>query len=147
MLVTFFTFLIIIWRLIKNPLNNFLHLRSEKIKDSILKNKQLRDDALQKFQIHNQRLINLDSEIQNIKNNFTKQGEYEFQKLKQETEKVLNLSLRELEFKLKTDIFNFEMRLRHEIAGEVIKKAKNILSHNEQINTKFQNQVIEDISK
>lgn len=144
--VTFIIFLLALWQFIKKPLNDFIYSRSEKIKEMLNKNNTYRDEVFQKLQVCNLRLHNINTEIDEIKNSFKKQSEFEFQKIKQAIENALHQSKKKINLELRTEIFQYEKQLKRELSCRIIKKSKEVLFQNEAIDVKLRHQIVEDIN-
>ena len=145
MLITFMIFLITLRQLTKIPLQHLLQVRHEKIKNLILENEKLRDEACLKLKICKERLFKIEGEINEIKNYFKEQGEHKFRQLKENIKRISDKSLNELNFYFQQEAHNYEKILKQEISTKILEKAKIILSHNKKFDSNLCKQLTRNI--
>jgi F-type H+-transporting ATPase subunit b len=139
-LVTFAIFLAVLIKFAKKPLSDFLLERSLNIKNAIEEARRAKLDAEAKLKQYEQRLLDLDAEISQMRADFQHQGELERARLKQEAEKIAEQIRKESEQSLKAEVAKALQALKQEVAEKILANAQKNLSLNAEFDAKLVNQ-------
>lgn len=83
LMVTFAMFCAIVYASVRRPLGTYLANRSDEVKKALEEAKQARAEAEAKAREYEERLANLDNEIEALKQDFRSRGEAEMRRLEQ----------------------------------------------------------------
>lgn len=146
-LVTFVIFLLIIRHFVKTPLALFLKTRSQEIKTAIEEAKLTRLDAEAKLKQYEQRLLDLDAEILEMKSDSQHQGALEHARLQQEAEKIAAQIRKDSEQTLKAEVSRAILLLKQEIAEKILAKAKQNLNLTSELDARLCHTFVQQTSQ
>lgn len=114
---------------LSKPLKKFLKERSEKIKNAIEEAKKAKEEAEKKARYYDEKLANLQAEIEALKAQYAKEAEEEKERIikdfNEQIERFKERMVKSLEqekLKVKEDVLNELANMAYAIAEEMVKK-------------------------
>lgn len=127
MMVTFATFVAILYASIRRPLGTYLATRSDEVKNALEEAKQARAEAEAKAREYEERLANLDSEIEALKSDFRVRGEAEVRRLEQAGKAAADRIVKDAEDTIAAEVDRAQQALKQEAAKLSLEMAEETL--------------------
>lgn len=124
MIVTFATFLAILYASVRRPLGTYLAARSDEVKKALEEAKQARAEAEAKAREYEERLANLDSEIDALKQDFRSRGEAEMRRLEQAGKHAAERIAKDAEDTIAAELDRAQQALKQEAAKVALELAE-----------------------
>lgn len=127
MIVTFLTFVAIVWASIRRPLGSYIATRSDEVRNALEEAKQARAEAEAKAREYEERLANLDSEIEALKQDFRSRGDAEVRRLEQAGKSAAERIVKDAEDTIAAEMDRAQHALKQEAAKLSLEMAEETL--------------------
>ncbi len=127
MMVTFATFLAILYASIRRPLTTYLSARSDEVRHALEEAKQARAEAEAKAREYEERLANLDAEVDALKQDFRARGEAELRRLEQAGKATAERIAKDAEDTIAAEMDRAQQALKQEAAKLSLEMAEETL--------------------
>lgn len=127
MIVTFLVFVAILVASVRRPLGSYLAARSDEVKKALEEAKQARADAEARAREYEERLANLDSEIESLKQDFRSRGDAEVRRLEQAGKAAADRVVKDAEDTIAAEYDRAQHALKQEAAKLSLELAEETL--------------------
>lgn len=127
MTVTFLIFVAIVAASVRRPLGGYLAARSDEVKKALEEAKQARADAEARAREYEERLANLDSEIEALKQDFRSRGDAEMRRLEQAGKAAADRVVKDAEDTIAAEYDRAQHALKQEAARLSLEMAEETL--------------------
>lgn len=126
-IINFAILIFLLFKLLRKPLTEFLEKRHLQVKEELQKARELSEAAEKLYQDAQQRLANMDKEIQSIREQMLKEVEEEKKRLMEEAEKKAAIMRAQAEQELTEEMEQLKEKLREKVALEALALAEKLV--------------------
>ena len=129
-IINFAILIFLLIKFLRNPLREFLEKRHNEVKEELQRARDLSAAAEKTYQEAQERLANMDKEVQAIREQMLQEVEREKTRLLQEAERKAEIMRTQAEQELKEEMEQMKKKLREEISLKALTLAEKMIQKN-----------------